>query len=361
MKSENKIFIKSFDFNKLFRKLLIIIPIGVIGNILFSLYTSDKAMLPSLINFSYGYFLLAIILTIIPWLTNALRILIWTQFLGKGVSFCNILKIVLGTDLGAAISPTAVGGAPVKIGMLVQEGGISTGIATSITFLANIEDNLFAFLAVPFALTVSSSWELPILKAIFYKMYIPFIWTISGLVFIIIASLLILKIKHRFKIKTKIKFLSKCSFYEKFNRKVKDFWSDFKSVYYLIAKKGKFRFLISMGLTSIQWICRFSVISALLISLNIAVEPIRFFALQWFVFTLMNFVPTPGAAAGAEATFYLIFKSFFPSEVIGLITTGWRFLTFYFLLILGAILIILLNMPKKFLFKKIKRLSIQYY
>jgi len=352
MQSEKKISIKSFNFNNLFRKLLIIIPIGVIGNIIFSFYTSDKAMLPSLINFSYGYFLLAIILTIIPWLTNALRILIWTHFLGKPVSFCNTLKIVLGTDLGAAISPTAVGGAPIKIGMLAQEGGISTGIATSITFLANIEDNLFAFLAVPFALTVSSSWKLPILKAIFYKMYTPFIWTISSLVFIIIVSLLILKIKHTFKIKINIKFLSKLTFCGTFKQKAKNFWSDFKSVYYLIAKKGKCRFLISMVLTSIQWICRFSVISALLISLNIAVEPIRFFALQWFVFTLMNFVPTPGAAAGAEATFYLIFKSFFPSEVIGLITTSWRFLTFYFLLILGVILIIFLNMPKNYLQKK---------
>ena len=145
----------------------------------------------------------------------------------------------------------------------------------------------------------------------------------------------------------------------KIKQHMQNFWTDFKSVYFLIVKNGKSRFLLSMILTSVQWVCRYSVISALLASMDIAVDPVQSFVLQWFVFTLMNFIPTPGATAGAEASFYFIYESLLPGDIIGLVTTGWRFLTFYFLLIVGSVLLILLNMPANIFKKLFKRPSVQ--
>jgi uncharacterized membrane protein YbhN (UPF0104 family) len=63
--------------------------------------------------------------------------------------------------------------------------------------------------------------------------------------------------------------------------------------------------------------------------------------LQVFVFALMTLVPTPGAAGGAEVMFSLIYRAFLPAGTIGLVTAGWRFLTFYFLLLLAAALSLL--------------------
>lgn len=345
MKPKINLNFQSINIEKILRHLIIIIPIGVLINLIFSYATSHNTILPSFLNFSFGYLLLAVLLTLVPWLTNTLRLLIWTRFLGRKFSFKNILKVVLGTELGAAISPTAIGGAPVKIGMLIQQG-LKSGNAVSITTLGSIEDHLFSIFAVPIALTISQSWKLPVFQNIFYKFYNPIVWVV-GLCFMTVVLTGYLIVRRISKPQISSFPITKKSWLKKAKEKLKDFWKDFKTIYEMIYLRGKFRFLISMILTTIQWICRYSVISALLVSLGITVDPVRIFVLQWLVFTLMAFVPTPGATAGAETAFYLIYKSICPEEIIGLVTTGWRFLTFYFLLILGIVFFILLNLPQK--------------
>jgi hypothetical protein len=42
--------------------------------------------------------------------------------------------------------------------------------------------------------------------------------------------------------------------------------------------------------------------------------------------------------------FSLMYSAFLPAGTIGLVTTGWRFLTFYFLLLLAAALFLLFGM-----------------
>src|SRR5690606_194930 len=75
-------------------------------------------------------------------------------------------------------------------------------------------------------------------------------------------------------------------------------WTDAKQVYRLIRYNGKARFALSLSLTAIGWICRYSVISALVAFLGAPVQPVLFWVLQWVVFTLAAFLPTPGAAGG---------------------------------------------------------------
>ena len=83
--------------------------------------------------------------------------------------------------------------------------------------------------------------------------------------------------------------------------------------------------------------------SLLIAFLGAPVQPVLFWLLQWVVFTVASFIPTPGAAGGAEAAFFLVYSPFVPSEVLGLATAGWRFLTFYLLLGLASILYLLIG------------------
>ena len=92
-----------------------------------------------------------------------------------------------------------------------------------------------------------------------------------------------------------------------------------------------------MTLTAIQWVARYSIISVLIAFLGAPVQPVLFWLLQWVVFTLAAFIPTPGAAGGAEAAFFLIYSPFVPAGILGLATAGWRFFTFYLLLGLAAL------------------------
>jgi uncharacterized membrane protein YbhN (UPF0104 family) len=71
---------------------------------------------------------------------------------------------------------------------------------------------------------------------------------------------------------------------------------------------GKSVFALTFTLTAVQWICRYSIISLLFMSLGLPARPVLFMALQVVVFALLSFIPTPGGAGGAEALFYLLYR-----------------------------------------------------
>ena len=55
-----------------------------------------------------------------------------------------------------------------------------------------------------------------------------------------------------------------------------------------------------------------------------------------FVSMVTAFIPIPGAAIGAEGSFYLIYQIFFPSQVIITALLLWRLYTYYLPLVVGG-------------------------
>ena len=303
-----------------FRYAVITIFIGMLGNLLFSFFTTDRNIFSALNQFRPLYFALAVVLSLMPWITNTLRLMIWTRFLGKRFSLQDVFKIILGQDIGSAVSPTAIGGGYVKAGMLIQKG-MSAGAAASLMTLGTVEDGVFFMVALPAAFILSSCWKLPVIHDIIHHFSFSVNLLALVVVSLISAGIFIYLLKHtgvrRYRVVVKIV------------NKGKKVWKDFWLVYSLIGKRGKTRFAVTMLLTAVQWISRYSVVSALLASLNRPVDPVLFFLFQWITFTMMTMIPTPGAAAGAEVSFYFIYTPFIPKEFLGLLTLGWRFLTFY--------------------------------
>ena len=329
---------KKIDLHHIFKYLLILIPMGVVGNLLFTFFKTDRTIWSAWHSFSHGYLMIAFILSLIPWFTNATRLWIWTRFLKNPVPYKNTFSIVLATEMGSAISPTAVGGGYVKLGMLIQKG-FPPGSAASVMILGTLEDLSFFAITIPLALWYSGAHRLLIFHQIFITIQEKsgsLIWILGTLCGLIVCLLLV----HHFHLKQKIKT---SRFYRKIYGRIQTFFTEFITVYHTIGKKGKLIFLITFCLTAIQWICRYSVISALLACFHITVQPILFFLLQWIVFSFGTFIPTPGGAVGIEAAFLLVYSTFIPAPMIGLVTATWRFLTYYILLTLGSILFFSLN------------------
>ena len=118
---------------------------------------------------------------------------------------------------------------------------------------------------------------------------------------------------------------------------------DFFSAYKLVGQRGKGRFLAAIGLTTGLWLARCSVATAVLYGLGQQVDPILYFLLQWVVFMMMVFVPTPGAALGAEASFSAVMDGFVSEGILGVVTAGWRFFSFYLPLLLALAVMPLLG------------------
>lgn len=330
--------------DRLFRTTLILIPVGVLGNLIFSWLVTDETLLASLPDLPRGYLYLAIGLTLLPWLTSSLRLLIWTRFLGHPLRLRDTLQMTLAVDLGSAISPTAVGGGFFKWGMLVQRG-VAPGTAASLTTFPIIEDALFFAIALPIAVVLTASWDLPAFQlfAERFRSDVPIVLAVAAAIALLSWLAVRLVLTGGLGSRTRQRSIE---FMARIRRRLRDTWRDAREVFHLIGRRGKSRFALSMLLTSVQWVARYSVISALIAYLGHPVEPVLFWLLQWVVFTLMTMVPTPGAAGGAEAAFFVIYSPFLPEDVIGVATAGWRFLTFYLLLALAAVVFFLLNLRR---------------
>ncbi len=319
--------------NRILRKLLILIPVGIIGNVVYCLVMTDKQTLASLVHFHPGFLLLAALLSIVPWFTGSLRLFTWSRFLGQPLTYRDAFEIVIMADLGAAIAPPVIGGGAVKIGMLMNRG-LDPGTAISLPVLENLEDALFFLIMVPTALTVSTSWDLPRQAGI---VRLPHgAWWIGALFVSLCLVLLVLALgwKRRARMGTiREKVLAA-------------FWT-FQQTFRLIGRGGKKVLVLTLVLTSVQWTCRYSIISLLLISLGIPVQPLLFMVLQVLVFALTILVPSPGGAGGAEIFFSLLYMPFLPVGALGVVTMGWRFFTFYLHTLSAAILSLFFGLARR--------------
>jgi glycosyltransferase 2 family protein len=327
--------------HRLFRTALLIVPIGVLGNLTFTWLATDGAVLRSIGALPRGYLALALGLGLVPWLTNTLRLRLWVRLLGHPLSLRDAFRLTLATDLGSAVSPTAVGGGFLKWGMLVQRG-VSPGAAASVGTLINVEDACFFLLAIPVALALSDRATLAMLPSLAGGAQADaatgvLVWAGIALGAWLVVRLVLAGRFGRPARRHSSRLLARA------RRGLRRAWRDARAVFGLVLRRGKSRFALGMSLAAVQWSCRYSVISALAAFLGAPVDPYLFFFLQWIVFTLMAVVPTPGAAGGAEATFFFVYSPVLPDHILAIATAGWRLLTFYLQLGLAAVVFMLMR------------------
>jgi glycosyltransferase 2 family protein len=336
---------KTLDRRRIFRWALLLIPLGILGNVAVSLWMTDRQLLHSLSQFPRYYLWVAAALAMVPWITNALRLLVWTRFLNHGVTARQSFQIAVAMDLGSAVSPTAVGGGLAKWGMLVHRG-VSPGAAGSVTSIGILEDAVFFAAAVPLALYFSPlrgelGFNLDMLGALQLHAGPTLLLLAGGLVGVSAAARL--GMAGGFGGAVRARSLRVAA---SWRMRLRRFGHDARDALRLIAAGGKKRFALTLSLTAVQWTCRYSVISALLMFLGAPVDPLLYFALQWVVFTMMTFFPTPGATGGAEAAFLVLYAPLLPQEILGLAMAGWRFLTFYMLIGLAAVVFAVLQVRR---------------
>jgi glycosyltransferase 2 family protein len=306
------------------KKVFLFLPFLVLANVIFSFFTTDINSFHKLNSFSFYYFAVSILLGIAPWLTHSVKIYIWCRYLKYRVPYIETVRIAIGSDLGAAISPTAVGGSPVRAAMLIADG-LKPSDSVFMSLIATIEDTLFltfSFIALLLALDKTDIAALKFLNLKYINLsLLYYLAVIIPLIYVLYKSLF-----FRFKWINKTVFM------------LKNMTRDIRTAFKWVIKDGKKVFLTSFILNMLQWLVRYLVIFTLLLSLGVHVSFFETIILGWFVYFAILFIPTPGAVLGAEAAFFLIFQSMLSADLIGLVTFGWRFLTFYLQLTLGIIL-----------------------
>jgi hypothetical protein len=304
------------------RRLLIFLPISVGISVVVAFISTGTSQILKLEAFSFWLFAAAAGLRLVPWFSKALRLNNWMHFLGHEFSFREGLRISVMAELGVVITPTAVGGQPVKAGMLYQRG-VSLGESTSLTTMNSVEDLTFYAIGFPLALTLASLRAKSALARLAEQEVMGTGgWLLAGGITVAVIVALVL-LARAFGVFPRIR------------RRIRGFWDEFTRLYTEVIRRGKQRFAVNVAIAAVHWISRYSVVAMLTLSLGYEISYLNFLVLQWLVFAIMAFVPTPGATGGAEGLFVLLFTGVLPRQALGTILIGWRFLDFYFTAILA--------------------------
>ncbi len=330
---------ESYDIKRLLRLVAIIIPLALIGNIIYLFISTDSSFVRQIGEFDPRLFALAVALALLPWLGQSAQILIWGRVFHVKVSPPNALKAVLASDIGAAITPTMLGGGYAKLGFLVGFG-FSPARATLVTVLGILADAVFFVLALPAAVYLTSSWKNPHILGIWHALISH--WPVAAAAFLILFGILIIVNRVRSRLGGSKKADPRGSgIILNFRKSLKRFKVDLSAASGFVAGNGKAAFVACVILSGIGWCGRYSAVAALAVGLGIPADPVLFFLLQWVVFTTMTMIPTPGAIGGAEVSFALIYNGLIPTPAIPVLTAAWRFVTFYVIVGLASLIYVI--------------------
>jgi uncharacterized protein (TIRG00374 family) len=300
--------------SRLVRLALWLLPLGALINLglLFAGQTGLRHW-PGIVAPSYLF--IGIPLAFTPWVTNALRTRLWTWFLGHPVRLFDCLRVFWGTILGGAVTPTPAGAAVFKWALLRREG-VPGETAATIATIAALEDLLFFAAFLPVALATSAMTLLDRLPSL----HVPAVFLAIVLLIGLVAILLLTR-RSAARLRAAILRTG----------------AEVRRAFILIARRGKRVFLAAATLTTLQWLARYSVASFVIAALGGPFHPLLFIPLQWMVFTLATFVPTPGGTGALEGAFLLVYGPFLPPPVLVPAMALWRLCLFYGPIALAAL------------------------
>lgn len=339
---------RNYKFNaanvrRLLKILLIIIPLAVAGNIIYVIIATEPGILKHLNNFNGWYLAFAVALVFFPWLAQTSRILIWGRVFKREIKSGQAFRTVLAAEIGAAITPTMLGGGYAKLGFLIGYG-FSAAEATLVTFLGTLVDGVFFAIALPISLYWSRAWENPHVVRAWRGLISNWETALIVIGLLLVILFIIRKLNLTFN-KSNLESSEELprGFVPRAIARIERFRLDFFSAAGFVLHKGKGAFAACVLVAGIGWCGRYGAISALVFGLGYPVDPVLFFLLQWVVFTTMTMIPTPGAIGGAEISFAFIYNGLIPSAIIPIATSAWRFVTFYLTVGLGSLIFSLIR------------------
>jgi hypothetical protein len=321
---------------KRLRWLWLLLPLGLAGNIGLVMLCRGPELVGSLRGASPFLLALSAAMCFVPWFCNALRLRIWTGFLGRSLRYSECLRISLISELGAAASPTASGGGPFKAALLMEHG-FKAPQAVSLTLLGSLEDGMWLFPLVGTAVIFGPSGRMVAT-------------TISNVLVSHVTQALIIALAA-ISMVTVFWMLARFGKYPqrlyRLLEKARSLWFQTSDCLGIIIGPGRGKFLKTMPLAALQWSCRYTALAVILSGFGIGSNPVDIFLLQWTTFTLMNLIPTPGAAGGAEAAFIFIHRMVVPYSLLPLAAASWRLITYYLPVSTAALVILASNMKLK--------------
>lgn len=287
------------------------------------------------------FLLLAVLLIFIYWLLEGVGLHVVTKSIHSKQKFKDSLSVALIGQYFNCITPFASGGQPIQAYYLVKFGAPLSSALTGL---------LSKFIAYQFVLTIYCAvlliLRLPVVTdsaAISTLVIIGFVMN-----FAVICGLLMLAFFKKTAKKLAHFILRVCArlhIVKDLDAKIK-YVDDEMEMYlknFQFIKSQPMLIIKLMVITILQLTAYFSISFVIYLGFGLSgTDFITIVACQAFVLLISSFVPLPGALGAAEGSYLLFFGGIF-AGFTSLSTFIWRFLTFYFAIIVGMITTLIVN------------------
>ena len=293
-----------------------IIPLGILGNLAYTLLATDREAFLATLDIRPAWLAVALGLALLPLWLNTLRVWRWARVMQPGFPWRRVLHAVLLAEVGAAVTPSVVGGSPLKVASLSRDG-LGTAGAVTVAAMGTIEDVMVLCVLLP--CLAQTTGLLPELIGVIGNA-MDSAWPGRGLlvllgVVVVLGALVLLALRTA-RGRRRLAAAGR-------------WWRELAGHMSVVRRRGLLTFPGNLLLTAVQWASRMSIVAALAAGLGVPLEPLRAMVLQWLCFLVMMATPTPGAVGGAEAGFLLVFGREIPHALVPVILAAWRFVGFY--------------------------------
>jgi len=337
------------DKKKLLRSLAVSILIGIVAIFLVFFITTNEETWDSLYKINKKSLILAFVLMIFAAFIDALRIKATVEAVNERITFFEALKTYYISNFAGGITPYFSGTLPTQIYIFCNRIkfkmslGKATMVATIIPILKTLVFTIFTpiiFFSCRKTITNYNTFSIVLL----YSAILLSLLLLTLFIGIVRSPQKVVSLIHKLR---KLPRLSK--FFK--NKKVA-YWSnkiiveinDFQQSFDLL-KRNWLKILMAMLFTIIFWGTFFTIAPVILWGIGITFNLAHVLILQVLFYFILPYMPTPGGSGAAEIGFASLFSFFVPRHLLGLFITTWRFVFFYFNLIIGFI-VLLLEMRK---------------
>lgn len=328
---------KSKKRGRYWHLLYIALTIGIL--VVFGLLDSDvKHISDVLMELSPWYLICALGAMGVFWLSEGYLIHYMTRYLHGPQRFRSSLLISVIGQYYSALTPFATGGQPIQA-IYMKRYGIPIGTATSILVLKFLVWQMTTLLVSGAALifNVGNPFGSGIFAVILVGYALNLVILLAAILalyrheWIIRAGEAIIKLLVRVKIVKKQE-----KWIEKLHSTLTDFAKAMK-----IARELKRKVLVLLIASLVEFFAYLSVTYFVYLAFGNAGGSFLYISLlQSIVYVTASFFPLPGASGASEGGFYLAFSSIFPGGQTYLAMLLWRGFTYYFNIIVGALVVL---------------------
>lgn len=320
-----------------------ILLIATILVLYFMLKDDFFAIIHEIVNINPLWLLFALFLIFGYWFFKTIILYDIAKNFKPEYTFKQAFRIQVLTHFFNAITPFASGGQPFQLYSLKKDG-INYNDGTNVVMQEFIIYQLALVTLGIIAFIYNYFFELfPEVKLLEHLVALGFI--INLFVIVILFVLAYAKKVDQFLIKTTINLLIKFHLVKKSKKQeVLERWDKHIEKFNIGARKltqNKLRFIKLYTISLIALVTLYLIPCVLLYGMNDfnSVTPINSIIASAYVMLIGSFVPIPGGTGGLEYGFIAFYGNFIKGPVLRALMLVWRLVTYYFGLILGAVLV----------------------